>query len=166
MTATSRSRAWAWRSSSSRRCNSLTREYNSASRASSSTLLLEAGGSSCAASSLERCERCERREWTVWTNSGLGALALLAEVPPEAVRDNADVAAISQVACSPDDWETLDAYGATGSLRRAAGRLHLHHSTVARRLEHLAGTLGIDLTGPAGLLRIQFAPATWQFHNS
>ncbi|MFI0262432.1 hypothetical protein ACH4OW_25715 [Streptomyces sp. NPDC017056] len=33
--------------------------------------------------------------------------------------------------------EALDAYCATGALRRAADLLHLHHRSVARRLEQI-----------------------------
>lgn len=62
---------------------------------------------------------------------GLGALALLAEIPQDAARGNADVTAIAQIAGNPEDLETLDAYCATGSLRQAADRLYLHHSSVA-----------------------------------
>ncbi|MCX4984814.1 helix-turn-helix domain-containing protein [Streptomyces sp. NBC_00572] len=96
----------------------------------------------------------------------LGALALLAQVPQEVVRDNADVAAIAVVAGNPEDLETLDAYCATGSLRRAAHLLHLHHSSVAGRLERLGKALGIELTGPTGLLRAQFALAAWRLLDS
>ncbi|WP_327674572.1 helix-turn-helix domain-containing protein [Kitasatospora sp. NBC_00458] len=92
----------------------------------------------------------------------LGSLALLADVPPEAVRNNADVAAIARIADSPEELETLDAYCATGSLRRAADLLHLHHSSVARRLEQTARTLGIELTEPAGLLRAGLALTAWR----
>ncbi|MFI6688833.1 helix-turn-helix domain-containing protein [Streptomyces sp. NPDC050485] len=92
----------------------------------------------------------------------LGALALLAQVPEEAARDNADVAAIARIAGSPDDLATLDTYCATGSLRRAADRLHLHHSSVARRLEQIGKTLGIELTEPTGLLRARLALTAWQ----
>ncbi|WP_435280693.1 PucR family transcriptional regulator [Streptomyces koelreuteriae] len=95
-------------------------------------------------------------------HDSLGALALLAQVPPAALRDNADVAAIARVAEAPDDLETLDAYCATGSLRRAADLLHLHHSSVARRLEQIGKTLGIELTEPAGLLRAGLALTTWR----
>ncbi|MFI6376635.1 PucR family transcriptional regulator [Streptomyces sp. NPDC050546] len=95
-------------------------------------------------------------------HDSLGALALLARVPPDAARDNADVAAIARVAESPEDLETLDAYCATGSLRRAADLLHLHHSSVARRLEQIGKTLGIELTEPAGLLRAGLALTTWR----
>ncbi|AYN43082.1 PucR family transcriptional regulator [Streptomyces dangxiongensis] len=94
-------------------------------------------------------------------HADLGALALLAELPRDVARENTDVAAIARVAADPQDLETLDAYCATGSLRAAAVRLHLHHSSVARRLEQLGRTLGIELTRPAGLMRARLALATW-----
>ncbi|GAB2830601.1 helix-turn-helix domain-containing protein [Lentzea nigeriaca] len=75
----------------------------------------------------------------------LGALALLAQLPAEALRANADVAAVA--ALSSEDLETLDAYCATGSLRRAADLLHLHHSSVSRRLEQIGKVL--DVADPA-----------------
>jgi PucR C-terminal helix-turn-helix domain len=92
----------------------------------------------------------------------LGALALLTEIPRDATRDNADVAAIGRVAGNPDDLETLDVYCATGSLRRAADLLHLHHSSVARRIEQIGKTLGIELTGPTGLARARLALTAWR----
>ncbi|MFE9623681.1 helix-turn-helix domain-containing protein [Streptomyces sp. NPDC006527] len=92
----------------------------------------------------------------------LGALALLAQVPREAARENADVTAIARIAARQADLETLDAYCATGSLRRAADLLHLHHSSVSRRLDHIGATLGIDLTDPAGLIRARLALTTWR----
>ena len=96
---------------------------------------------------------------------GLGAFALLAQVPPDAARDNADVAAIARLAGDPEDLETLDVYCATGSLRRAADLLHLHHSSVARRLEQIGRTLGIDLTEPTGLTRARLALTAWRLLN-
>ncbi|NUL01830.1 helix-turn-helix domain-containing protein [Streptomyces lunaelactis] len=92
----------------------------------------------------------------------LGALALLAEIPQDATRDNTDVAAIARIAGNPEDMETLDTYCATGSLRRAADLLHLHHSSVARRIEQLAKTLGIELTEPTGLIRARLALIAWR----
>jgi DNA-binding PucR family transcriptional regulator len=92
----------------------------------------------------------------------LGALALLAQVPQDAAQHNPDVAAIARMAGNRDDLATLDAYCATGSLRRAAEILHLHHSSVARRLEQLGKTLGIELTEPAGLVRARLALTVWQ----
>ena len=95
----------------------------------------------------------------------LGVLALLAQVPQDAARDNADVAAIARMAGNPEDLETLDTYCATGSLRRAADLLHLHHSSVARRLDQLGKTLGIDLTEPTGLTRARLALTAWRLLN-
>ncbi|MEU2244826.1 helix-turn-helix domain-containing protein [Streptomyces sp. NPDC018338] len=92
----------------------------------------------------------------------LGALALLAEVPQDTARENADVAAVARLAADPDDLETLDTYCATGSLRRAAGLLHLHHSSIARRLEQISKTLGIDVTDPTGLTRARLALTAWR----
>ncbi|NEY30932.1 LysR family transcriptional regulator [Streptomyces sp. PRKS01-65] len=95
-------------------------------------------------------------------HDSLGALALLAQVPPAAARDNADVAAIALIAGAPEDLETLDVYCATGSLRRAAELLHLHHSSVARRLEQIGRTLGFELTEPSGLIRARLALTVWR----
>jgi DNA-binding PucR family transcriptional regulator len=78
---------------------------------------------------------------------------------------NPDVAAIAGVAADPEDLATLEAYGAAGSLRRAAGRLHRHHSSVARRLDQLGAALGIDLAQPTGLLRAHLALTTWRLLN-
>jgi len=97
--------------------------------------------------------------------AGLGALALLAQVPQDAARDNADVTAITRMAGNPEDLETLDAYCHTGSLRRAADLLHLHHSSVARRLEQIGKTLGIELTEPTGLIRASLALTAWRLLN-
>jgi hypothetical protein len=98
-------------------------------------------------------------------HTDLGALALLAEIPHDAARDNADVAAITRMAGNPEDLETLDAYCTTGSVRRAAELLHLHHSSVARRLDQLGKTLGIDLTEPTGLTRARLALTAWRLLN-
>ncbi|WP_354644214.1 helix-turn-helix domain-containing protein [Kitasatospora camelliae] len=93
---------------------------------------------------------------------GLGALALVAEIPEHAVRDNADVAAFARVAAAAEDVRTLDAYCDTGSLRRAAELLHLHHSSVARRLDQIGKVLGFDLTEPTGLVRARIALTAWR----
>jgi hypothetical protein len=95
----------------------------------------------------------------------LGALALLAELPPDAVRHNTDVAAIARTATVPEDLDTLDAYCATGSLRRAAELIHLHHTSVARRLQQIGQSLGIELTEPTGLARARLALTAWRLIN-
>jgi hypothetical protein len=96
---------------------------------------------------------------------GLGAFALLAQVPQDALRDNADVTAIARLAGNPEDLDTLDVYCATGSVRRAADLLHLHHSSVARRLEQLGKSLDIGLTEPTGLTRARLALTAWRLLN-
>ncbi len=98
-------------------------------------------------------------------HADLGALALLAQVPEEVARENPDVAAVASLVDNPDDLATLDAYCAAGSLRRAADHLHLHHSSVARRLDQLGQTLGFDLTEPTGLIRVRLAVTTWRLLN-
>ncbi|MGW5424693.1 helix-turn-helix domain-containing protein [Streptomyces sp. NPDC003943] len=96
-------------------------------------------------------------------HADLGALALLAEIPAAAVRENPDVVAVARIAAAdPDDLDTLDAYCHTGSLRRAAELLHRHHSSVARRVEQLAGAMGFDVTEPAGLGRARIALSSWR----
>ncbi|MEU4541065.1 helix-turn-helix domain-containing protein [Streptosporangium sp. NPDC023825] len=92
----------------------------------------------------------------------LGVLALLAQVPQDTARENADVTALARMAGTPEDLDTLDAYCATGSLRRAADLLHLHHSSVSRRLEQIGKALGVDLTEPTGLMRARLALTMWR----
>ncbi|MGK5557880.1 helix-turn-helix domain-containing protein, partial [Actinomadura kijaniata] len=92
----------------------------------------------------------------------LGALALLADLPPHTLRANPDVAAVAHLAATSQDLDTLEAYCATGSLRRAADLLHLHHSSVARRLDHIGKVLGIDVTQPTGLTRAKLALTAWR----
>jgi hypothetical protein len=96
----------------------------------------------------------------------LGAIALLAQIPQDATRNNADVTTIARMADNPENLETLDAYCATGSLRRAADLLHMHHSSIARRLEQIGKTLGADLTEPTGLTRARLALTAWRLLNN
>ncbi|WP_410664912.1 helix-turn-helix domain-containing protein [Amycolatopsis sp. lyj-84] len=92
----------------------------------------------------------------------LGALALLARIPAEDTRANADVVAITALSADPEDLRTLDAYCATGSVRQAADSLHLHHSSVARRLTQIGKSLAIALHEPAGLTRARLALTAWR----
>lgn len=92
----------------------------------------------------------------------LGVLALLSQVSAEELRANPDVARVAGLADSPQELQTLEAYCATGSVRRAADELHLHHSSVARRLDRCGKRLGVDLTQPAGLTRTRLALTAWR----
>ncbi|MGW5674758.1 helix-turn-helix domain-containing protein [Streptomyces sp. NPDC003860] len=49
-----------------------------------------------------------------------------------------------------------------GALLCPAGLLHLHHSSVARRVERIGAALGVDLTPPVGLVRARLALTAWR----
>lgn len=92
----------------------------------------------------------------------LGALALLAHIPHHVLHQDTDVTSIARLARDPEDLKTLDAYCSTGSLRQAARLLHLHHSSVSRRLDQIGADLDITLTDPDGLLRAKIALTSWR----
>jgi PucR-like helix-turn-helix protein/diguanylate cyclase with GGDEF domain len=85
----------------------------------------------------------------------LGSLALLAELPPEQLRAQTDVVALDALAAT--DVAALEAFCRTGSLRKAAALLHLHHSSVADRLAHVENELGWSLDEPRDRFRARFA---------
>jgi PucR C-terminal helix-turn-helix domain/GGDEF-like domain len=85
----------------------------------------------------------------------LGSLALLAELPPERLRAQADVGALDALPAT--DVAALEAFCRTGSLRKAAAMLHLHHSSVAARLAHVENALGWRLDEPDDRFRARFA---------
>ena len=62
----------------------------------------------------------------------------------------------------PGDLETLDAYCGADSVRRAADLLHLHHSRIARSLDQIGRTLGINLTEPTGSIRARLSRTAWR----
>jgi len=90
----------------------------------------------------------------------LGPLTLLAEVPVEMLRAQADVRALDALAATPTgalDVAALEAFCRTGSLRQAATVLHLHHSSVAARLAHVEAALGRRLDEPDDRFRARLA---------
>jgi hypothetical protein len=90
----------------------------------------------------------------------LGAAVLLAEVPADRLRARPEVAALTALAATEGGAACLAALAAvcrTGSLRRAAAELHLHHSSVADRLAQVERALGHRLTGPQDRTRAQLA---------
>jgi len=90
----------------------------------------------------------------------LGALTLLADVPPEKLAANIDVVALEQLAKSGggvQDLHAVEALCRTGSLRHAAAVLHMHHSSVAARIARAEQILGWDLGTPHGMLRARIA---------
>ncbi len=88
----------------------------------------------------------------------LGGVALLAEIPDAAVKQDPDLLAVSRVlAESPKFVEVLEAIAFTDSLRSAATRLGLHHSTVQSKAVDLSGRLGFELPTAPGRQRLTIA---------
>ncbi|KJE21078.1 PucR C-terminal helix-turn-helix domain [Frankia torreyi] len=91
---------------------------------------------------------------------GLGSLTLLAAVPPDRLRANADVRALDDLAATATGEcaiAILDAFCRAGSHRQAATELHLHHSSVSARIAQLDSVLGWDLDRPEGRYRAYLA---------
>ncbi|BCN76834.1 PucR family transcriptional regulator [Prescottella equi] len=90
----------------------------------------------------------------------LGAVALLADVPPDRLAANPDVVALSVLTATDGGRIELEAVGAlcrTGSLRQAAASLHMHHSTVAARIARAELKLGWSFADPSDVLRASIA---------
>ncbi|GAA2443213.1 helix-turn-helix domain-containing protein [Streptomyces macrosporus] len=102
-------------------------------------------------------------EEAVADHDELGPVALLADIPVERLRDQADVRRLAELAdgerCGQgtDPLAALAAFCRTGSLRQAAAELHLHHSSVAARLAHVERELGWRLRDPRDRFRAQLA---------
>ncbi|WTW96014.1 helix-turn-helix domain-containing protein [Streptomycetaceae bacterium NBC_01309] len=90
----------------------------------------------------------------------LGSLAVLADLPAETLRSHPELAAVEAYAQRPGgeaDLAVLAAFCRSGSLRGAATRLHLHHSSVADRVTRAGEALGWDLADPADRFRATLA---------
>ncbi|MFB4297478.1 helix-turn-helix domain-containing protein [Actinomadura sp. NTSP31] len=91
----------------------------------------------------------------------LGGFAVVgARLRPADIAEVADVAALDRLAVEPhgeDVLEVLGAFCATGSTRKAAARVHRHHSTIAARLAHAERRLGFSFHAPGGRLRLELA---------
>ncbi|MFP8963897.1 PucR family transcriptional regulator, partial [Streptomyces nanhaiensis] len=112
-------------------------------------------------------------EEAVADHDELGPLALLADIPLERLRAQADVRRLGELG-EPAHGErggpttgqarpggellaALAAFCRTGSLRQAAAELHLHHSSVAARLAHVEKETGWRLRDPQDRFRAQLA---------
>jgi hypothetical protein len=84
----------------------------------------------------------------------LGNLGALARLPRQELQGMADLAAITEMDADGNGraaLEALEALCRTGTLRRAAKLLHLHHSSVAKRIGQVEERLGRRLTEPIPL---------------
>lgn len=88
----------------------------------------------------------------------LGAVIHLGKVPAEQLAADPDVIALA-VFSAEHAWalNTVDALCHSTSLRAAAARLGLHHSTVQHRVAELHEALAVDPLNPAGIFRLNCA---------
>lgn len=90
----------------------------------------------------------------VISRAELGNLTLLARVPREELLKLPDLPALQTIERKNGglaELEALEALCRTGTLRRAAKALHLHHSSIAKRIGNIEEVLGYRLTEPIPL---------------
>lgn len=95
----------------------------------------------------------------------LGPAALLAHVPGGESMRNPDVQVIARLAATAGGREELamvEGLCRTGSLRRTAAELHMHHSSVAHRVQKVEQALGYSLDTPEMLFRAMLAIRLWR----
>ncbi|MGL4257503.1 MAG: helix-turn-helix domain-containing protein, partial [Microbacterium sp.] len=85
----------------------------------------------------------------------LGALLVLADAADARAEPVPDVAALE--ALDPRSLDLLDAIADLDSMRAAASRLGLHHSTVQQQSAALSQSLGYDPRTPSGRVRYTLA---------
>ncbi|SHN39699.1 helix-turn-helix domain-containing protein [Cryptosporangium aurantiacum] len=95
-----------------------------------------------------------------------GGLLVLARTVGPGTPEIEDVAALERAArTAPWILATLEAVSASSSLRGAATRLRLHHSTLQKRITHAERLLGWSLTDAHGGLRLQLALVLRRLHR-
>jgi hypothetical protein len=98
----------------------------------------------------------------------LGSLATLATLPQSTISADRDVRAIAELAATTRGQavlQTLEQWFASGSIREAAARLYLHHSSVRYRLRQAEKSLGLDLEDPRCRLRLELALILWRLSS-
>ncbi|MFE6972104.1 PucR family transcriptional regulator [Streptomyces sp. NPDC057682] len=98
----------------------------------------------------------------------LGPVALLADIPADRLRAQSDVRGLGRLARDDRAGQgaallaALSAFCRTGTLRRAAAELHLHHSSVAARLTRVEKECGWNLRDPRDRFHAQLALYAWR----
>lgn len=98
----------------------------------------------------------------------VGCLRVLAEaVDPRGLGDLADIQALQRLARdgSPEMLNVLEAVAATESVRQAAQLVHLHHNTVAHRVEAAEVVLGFSFREVYGRTRLLIALTLYRLHG-
>ncbi|MFG3022442.1 helix-turn-helix domain-containing protein [Streptomyces sp. NPDC048254] len=103
----------------------------------------------------------DARRGRVTSWESLGVLALLAEhIPDDAIDAQPDVQALERLVAQPRGQEVIDSVEALcreRSLRRAAAKMHLHHSSMAARVARAETVMNLSLDSESGRLRAEFA---------
>nr|WP_240973537.1 helix-turn-helix domain-containing protein [Nonomuraea sp. FMUSA5-5] len=89
--------------------------------------------------------------------SELGALALFADLPEQAIAALPDVRAMSRL--GEESLLAVRALCLAGSIRGAAQAVHLHHSSLAARIARAESVLGFSLGDQPGRMRAHLALA-------
>ncbi|WP_344480782.1 helix-turn-helix domain-containing protein [Nonomuraea monospora] len=89
--------------------------------------------------------------------SDLGALALFADLPEQAIASLPDVRAMSRL--GEESLLAVRALCLAGSIRGAAQAVHLHHSSLAARIARAESALGFSLGDQPGRMRAHLALA-------
>ncbi|MGA5508193.1 PucR family transcriptional regulator [Streptomyces umbrinus] len=103
----------------------------------------------------------DARRGRVTSWESLGVLTLLAEhIPDHAIDAQPDVQALERLVAQPRGQEVIDSVEALcreRSLRRAAAKMHLHHSSMAARIARAEAVMNLSLDSESGRLRAEFA---------
>ncbi|MDX6255837.1 MAG: hypothetical protein QOJ11_2171 [Frankiales bacterium] len=97
----------------------------------------------------------------------LGSVIALVDLNPEDVVKLADVKAIAKLAAAKSDdidLQVLDEMGWLFSSREVAAALHMHHSSIAYRIDGICRVLGFDIRTAEGRYRARTALLLWQLH--
>ncbi len=111
--------------------------------------------------------RVDPSEWIIAED--LGCVSALADLDPQQILSLPDVLAVGELARSRSgnsDMKILDQLGRRDSLREVATTLHMHHSSVAYRVDRISELLGFDVRSGDGRYRARTALLLWHLHDA
>jgi hypothetical protein len=111
--------------------------------------------------------RADPSDWVLAEE--LGCVLALADLDPQRIMSLPDVHAVAELAGSRSgrtDMKILDQLGRRGSLREIATALHMHHSSVAYRVDRISELLGFDVRSSDGRYRARTALLLWHLHDT
>jgi hypothetical protein len=106
---------------------------------------------------------------TLASVDAVGSAIALAAIPVDQLRGLPELVALDHLAETPagrDAIAALDAYLRTGSMRRAATELYLHHTSVASRVKRGGTALGYPVEEHRACERARLALILWQLKRS